>query len=139
MNQATQLENIINFVKTHEIDFTDSKYVLYGRTDATNISLFLFGGRGALSMKQYIMILGESHLTLILLSMKGDFKEDFPVISYDDIFDISFNEGVFTNVFIFYTENEKLKIRCNKKILGMHWQRANMDSCLKHPVIIKYV
>jgi len=139
MNQSAKLENVINLINTHEIDFIDSKYVLYGRTDATNISLFLFGGLGALSMKQYIMILGKSHLTLILLSMKGDFKEDFLVISYDDIFDISFNEGVFTNVFTFYTENEKLKIRCNKKILGMHWQKANMASCLNHPAIAKYV
>lgn len=138
MNQSTKLENVINFVKAHDIDFTDSKYVLYGRTDAANIRLFLFGGLGALSMKQYIMILGESHLTLIRLSIKGDFKENYLVISYDDIYDISFNEGLITNVFTFYTENEKLKIRCNKKILGMHWQKTNMDACLNHPVVAKY-
>ncbi|MCF1685855.1 PH domain-containing protein [Tetragenococcus halophilus] len=139
MNQSTKIENIIDYVKAHNIDFTHSKYVLYGRTDASNTSLFLFGGLGALSMKQYIMILGENYLTLILLSMSGDFKESFTTISYDDIFDISFKEGILTNLFIFRTDHEKIKIRCNKKIMGMPWQSTNMQSCLAHPVIAKYV
>ncbi len=139
MNQSTKIENVIAYVKAHDIDFTHSKYVLYGRTGATNISLFLFGGLGALSMKQYIMVLGENYLTLILLSMSGDFKENFTTISYDDIFDISFKKGLITNLFIFHTDNEKIKIRCNKKVIGMRWQSTNMASCLDHPAIAKYV
>ncbi len=139
MNQSTKLENVLDYVKAHDIDFTDSKYVLYGRTDASNTSLFLFGGLGALSMKQYIMIFGENYLTLILLSMSGDFKESFTTISYDDIFDISFKKGILTNLFIFYTDKEKIKIRCNKKVIGMHWQSTNMQSCLAHPAIAKYI
>ncbi len=139
MNQSTKMENIVEYIKVNNIDFIDEKYILYGRKEPTNTSLFLFGGLGALTMKQYILVFGKEHLTLIWLSMTGDFKNAFDVISYNDIFDISYREGMLTNVFTFYMDDEKLKIKCNKKVMGMHWQSTNMNSCLAHPAIAKYV
>lgn len=139
MNNSMKLENTTAYVKKHNLDYLSSKYVLYGRKDATAIDSFLLGAFGALTMKQYIIIFGEDQLTLILLSMTGDLKEKFIVISYNDILDISFKKGTIASTFIFYTKEEKHKIKCNKKVIGMHWQSENLKACMEHPIMKKYL
>lgn len=139
MNNSTKLENITAYAKEHDIDYIHSKYILYGRKDATAIDSFLLGAFGALTMKQYIIIFGKDHLTLILLSMTGDLKEKIKVISYKDIVDISFKKGGLASTFVFSTKEEKHKIKCNNKVIGMHWQNENLKNCLEHPIMVKYV
>ncbi|MCF1616693.1 hypothetical protein LQF63_03330 [Tetragenococcus koreensis] len=139
VNKSIKLENIIAYVKEHDIDFIDSKYVLYGRMDTSALNLFLLGGLGALTMKQFVIIFGENQLTLILLTLPGDFKEKAMTILYEDIFKITFKEGILVDVFTFYIEDRKFKVKCNKKIVGMSWQSENLKTCLEHPIMTKHL
>lgn len=123
MNKSSKMENIMAYIEEQDIDYLDSSYVLFGRMDAKGISSALFGITGLILSKQFIIVFGKEHLTLILLTQTGDFKEIYREIPYDDIFHSSVKKGMLFATLKFHTGDEVFKIKCNKKYLVCHGKK----------------
>lgn len=136
MNKAAKMANILKFIEDNDVDFLDSSYIIHGMDDK-RVRSVLFGIYGVLMTNQFILVFGEYDLTLILLTASGNFNEVFRKIPYKDIGVISVRNAIFYKILSFSTPDENFRIRCSKKVIGMGWQKDNLETCLNLPMFVE--
>lgn len=135
MGKASWEENIESLMA--EIDPAvglDQNYV-YGYTDASLLSSFVYGPLASLTMEYYIAVFAEEKLVLLEVSMKGRLTGNYGEILYADIESLKVKRGFLQYLLTIKIAGEKkpLKLKCNHKMMnaermGMGWHKENLES-----------
>lgn len=128
MNQASKPENIQMFL---EDIATDGKgEYIYGYSDPKMLASLTYGNLAYLAnLNYFILYFTSNSLYLLTVDVRGDFTMDYVEIPYTDIESFKAKNGLIQYVLTLKIkrESQSLKIKCNKFIMGMPWQKENIQ------------
>ena len=123
MNEAMKMENIHEYFG--EIGKTIDNNVVMGYTDPRKRDFFFLGAFSALKMKSYLIAFYSDEIVLAGLTTTGKFNEQRIHIPKKDIQSIKVKKGIMQYRIVIQTNEEKIKLRCNKFIFRTPWQKEN--------------
>jgi len=123
MNEALKIENIKEYFAA--IDRTVTTNFTYGYREPRKRWFLLWGAYTAFKYKYYIIAFYPDEIVLAPLSAMGKFKEDYQVIPKEAIQAIEVKKGLMQYKVTIQTNEEKIKLKCNKFILNTPWQKEN--------------
>lgn len=128
MNQASKPENIEEFLEDITTD-RQGDYI-YGYSAPKLLASLTYGNLAYLTHSNYFILYFTSDtLFLLTINLKGDFTRDYVTIPYTDIETFKVKKGLIQYVLTLKIKEEKqsLKIKCNKFIVSMSWQKENIQ------------
>lgn len=128
MNQASKPENIDLFLEDITTD-RQGDYI-YGYSEPKLLASLTYGNLAYLTNSNYFILYFTSDtLYLLTVDLTGNFTMDYVTIPYTDIEAFKVKKGIIQYILTLKIKGEKksLKIKCNKFIVGMAWQKENIQ------------
>ena len=123
MYEGLKIENIEKYFET--IGRTVSTNFTYALVEPKTRWFFFWGPLAAFKYKYYIAAFFPDEIILVQLTAMGNFKDEYKVIPQEDIQAMQIKKGFIQYKVVIQTYEEKIKLRCNKFILSMPWQKEN--------------
>lgn len=127
MNEAMNINNIIEYIKELNIEQTET--FIYAYTEPGLLSTFKYGAFASLvDLNNFLIFVSSEEVILIGLTLTGDFSDDNIRISRKDIETFKIKKGLMQYKIKLKIRGEKQMIfKANKKILTAEWQKKNLD------------
>lgn len=128
LNKASKVENIEGRIE--EIEPNGTGVYIYGYSEPKLLASIAYGKLAYLAESNYfILYFTKDKVILFVLNLLGDFTEEYVTIPYKDIESFKVKSGIIQYVLKIKIKNEPktLKIKCNKFILNMPWQKENLN------------
>ena len=126
MNEAMKIENIETYMKP--LDIPVSQNFVYGYTEPGIMSSFTCGALASfVDMQYYLLFFSSAEITLVGLTMMGQFSDNHIRIPYEDIEYLKVKKGLIQYKIVVKVKGEKkLTFKSNKVIVGIKWQKNNL-------------
>lgn len=130
MSRASKKEDIKALVAEIAPAVEVEQNFIYGYTDASLMTSLTYGNLAAVMGMEYsIIVFAKDRIFLLEVSMTGGLTGEYGVIMYSDVESFKVRKGLIQYIITLKLvgEKKKLKLKSNKKILGMGWQKANLE------------
>ncbi|AEB30762.1 hypothetical protein CAR_c21050 [Carnobacterium sp. 17-4] len=126
MNEAMKIENIEAYME--QLDVPVNQNFVYGYTEPGLFSSFTYGALASfVDMKFYLLFFSSEEISLVGLTMMGQFSDHHVRIPYKDIDYLKVKKGLIQYKIIIKIKGEKkLTFKSNKVIAGIKWQKNNL-------------
>lgn len=131
MSRASKEEDIKALVAEIDPNIELNQNFVYGYTDASIMTSLTYGNLAAvMGMEYFIVVFSDDQLIMLEVSMGGGLTGNYGMIKYSDIETFKVRKGLIQYIITVKItgEKKKLKLKSNKKMLGMGWQKANLES-----------
>jgi len=123
MNEAMKMANIRSYFA--EMEKTIDSNVVYGYIEPRKRDFFLWGALSAFKQKHYIVAFYPDEIILVELTAGGNFSDERIMLAKEDINSLDVKKGLMQYKINIQTNDEKLKLKCNKFIINKLWQKEN--------------
>lgn len=126
MNEAMKIENIKTYMEP--LDIPVSQNFVYGYTEPGIMSSFTYGALASfIDMQYYLLFFSSEEISLVGLTMMGQFSGKHIQIPYEDIEYLKVKKGLIQYKIVVKVKGEKkLTFKSNKVIAGIKWQKNNL-------------
>lgn len=130
MSRASKEEDIKALVSEIDPSIQVGQNFVYGYTDASLMTSLVYGNLAAvMGMEYFIVVFTENRLLMLKINMGGSLTGNYGMILYSDIESFKVRKGLMQYILTVQItgEKKKLKLKSNKKMLGMGWQKSNLE------------
>lgn len=125
MNEAMKYENIQEYFQQigKEID----QNIVYAYIEPRKRDYLIWGNLVGFKFKYYLAAFYPDEIVLVPLTTMGKFADETITIPKDEINDVRIKKGMMQYKIILFLNDDKLKLKCNKFMLGASWQKENVS------------
>lgn len=128
MNEAMKKENIETFVKEKGLDIAVDRNCLYAQVDAKLWQYALFQGAAVFNIKHVLLLFGDRKLTIVGVTMSGDFSDTISTIAYEQLSAFKFKKSIMLqSTLSFQLDKDKYVFKIPNVIMVAKWQKDHLN------------
>lgn len=130
MNEGINKDKLDKKLQELGIESDGSNYLFCMIKRQTFLNILLLG---KLAQKNSIAIFSEKQITILYLTLTGNFTDKCVVIPRHKISNLQFSDGIFLSASLhLHSQDEDYVMEVPKKVLSAAWQSDNYAHLVKH-------